>query len=86
MTSTCTSHKTGASVTRTWLRDPKRGAGARTWNLIKERLKTLLDGLEWLAGWLAPLALGLLLAREFWDTGMAKQQGDNLSTERRLWS
>jgi putative oxidoreductase len=45
--------------------------------VIKERLKRLLAGLDLVGGWLAPLGMRLLLAREFWDAGRAKLHGEN---------
>jgi putative oxidoreductase len=44
---------------------------------ITERLNTLLGGLDTAGSWLAPLALRLLLAREFWDAGVEKLHGRN---------
>ncbi len=44
---------------------------------FKEKLKSLLDGLDALGLWFAPLALRLILAREFWDAGSAKLSGNN---------
>jgi putative oxidoreductase len=44
---------------------------------ITERLNTLLGGLDTAGSWLAPLALRLLLAREFWDAGVEKFHGRN---------
>jgi putative oxidoreductase len=44
---------------------------------ITERLNTLLGGLDMAGSWLAPLALRLLLAKEFWDAGVGKFHGRN---------
>ena len=44
---------------------------------ITERLNTLLGGLDMSDSWLAPLALRLLLAKEFWDAGVGKFHGQN---------
>ncbi|MBP9915429.1 MAG: DoxX family protein [Thiobacillaceae bacterium] len=44
---------------------------------ITERLNTLLGGLDMAGSWLAPLALRLLLAKEFWDAGVEKFHGRN---------
>ncbi|HRH81455.1 MAG TPA: DoxX family protein [Thiobacillaceae bacterium] len=40
-------------------------------------LKTSLTGLDQIGTWLAPLALRLLLAYEFWQSGVEKFAGDN---------
>jgi putative oxidoreductase len=45
--------------------------------LIKEQLKFLLDSLDATGLWLAPLVLRLLLAKEFWDAGIEKLNGNN---------
>lgn len=45
-------------------------------NLL-ERLKSLLKSLDALSVWLAPLAIRLLLAKEFWDAGVEKFHGQN---------
>jgi putative oxidoreductase len=42
-----------------------------------ERLKSLLDNLNALAPWFAPLVLRLLLAKEFWDAGIEKMNSNN---------
>lgn len=42
-----------------------------------DKLKTLFENLDIAAPWLAPLALRLLLAKEFWDAGMAKLNSNN---------
>ncbi len=44
---------------------------------IPQRLKDLLAALDAAAPWLAPLALRLLLAKEFWDAGVQKFHGQN---------
>lgn len=44
---------------------------------IKQRLKTLLDALDQAGAWITPLALRLLLAKEFWDAGLEKLNGQN---------
>lgn len=44
---------------------------------LKEKLKSLLDGLDAAGLWLPPLVLRLLLAREFWDAGVEKLNGNN---------
>jgi len=46
-----------------------------------DKLKTLLDNLDHLAPWLAPLLLRLLLAKEFWDAGVEKISGNNWFVE-----
>lgn len=46
-------------------------------DIFKQRLRTLLDGLDLAGVWLAPLALRLLLAKEFWDAGVEKLNGQN---------
>ncbi len=45
--------------------------------IIKQRLKTLLDNLDLTGTWLAPLVLRLLLAKEFLDSGVEKLNGQN---------
>jgi putative oxidoreductase len=42
-----------------------------------ERFKNLLINLDQSGSWVAPLALRLLLAREFWDSGVEKFNGRN---------
>jgi putative oxidoreductase len=49
--------------------------------IIKQRLKTLLDNLDLAGIWLGPLALRLLLANEFWDAGVEKLNGQNWFVE-----
>jgi len=44
---------------------------------LLEKLKTLLTGLDNAGHWIAPLALRLILAKEFWDAGIAKLDGAN---------
>lgn len=44
---------------------------------LRARLKSLLDGLDVAGDWFAPLALRLILAREFWDAGIGKLNGVN---------
>lgn len=44
---------------------------------LKEQLKHLLDNLDGVGTWLAPLLLRLILAKEFWDAGIEKLNGDN---------
>lgn len=44
---------------------------------LKQRLKHLLDALDQTGLWIAPLALRLLLAKEFWDAGVEKFNGQN---------
>ncbi len=44
---------------------------------IKQRLRILLDSLDRTGVWLAPLALRLVLAKEFWDSGVEKLNGQN---------
>lgn len=46
-------------------------------NRFMERLKILVKSLDQTGAWLAPLALRLLLAKEFWDSGMEKIHGRN---------
>lgn len=41
------------------------------------KLKTLIAGLDAASLWIAPLALRLILAKEFWDAGIAKLNGAN---------
>jgi len=50
-------------------------------NTLLDTLRTLLDRLDAAALWLAPLALRLLLAKEFWDAGIEKWHGDNWFSE-----
>jgi putative oxidoreductase len=42
-----------------------------------EQIKTLLDGLDSLAPWIAPLAIRLLLAKEFWTASIEKLNSSN---------
>jgi putative oxidoreductase len=42
-----------------------------------EQFKKLLDGLDSLAPWIAPLAIRLLLANEIWTAGIAKLNSSN---------
>ncbi len=42
-----------------------------------DRLGTLFERLDSASPWLAPLALRLILAKEFWDAGIEKWHGDN---------
>jgi putative oxidoreductase len=49
--------------------------------IFKERLKALLDNLDGTGAWLAPLALRLLLAKEFWDSGVEKFNSENWFVE-----
>lgn len=42
-----------------------------------ERLKPLLDGLDTAGAWFGLLALRLVLAKEFWNAGQAKLNGQN---------
>lgn len=44
---------------------------------LKQRLKAVLDLLDGVGAWIAPLALRLLLAKEFWDSGLEKLNGEN---------
>lgn len=44
---------------------------------LKDQLKHLLDNLDGVGTWLAPLLLRLLLAKEFWDAGIEKLNGNN---------
>jgi putative oxidoreductase len=44
---------------------------------ITARLNALLGVLDHLGTWLAPLVLRLLLAKEFWDSGVEKLHGRN---------
>lgn len=44
---------------------------------LKQHLMNLLQALDRAGAWLAPLALRLLLAKEFWDAGVEKLQGQN---------
>jgi putative oxidoreductase len=44
---------------------------------LKEQLKHLLDNLDGAGTWLAPLLLRLILAKEFWDAGIEKLNGNN---------
>jgi len=46
-------------------------------NSLKNRLKSLLDGLDAVDAWLAPLTLRLVLAKEFWAAGIEKLHGNN---------
>lgn len=45
--------------------------------MFKQRLRSLLSGLDWTGHWLTPLTLRLLLAYEFWMAGMEKLDGAN---------
>lgn len=40
-------------------------------------IRKLFDGLDRVGAWLAPLGLRLLLAWEFWESGMEKLRGEN---------
>ncbi len=42
-----------------------------------EQFKKLLDGLDSLAPWIAPLSIRLLLAEEFWTAGIEKLNSSN---------
>jgi putative oxidoreductase len=42
-----------------------------------EQFKKLLDGLDSLAPWIAPLAIRLLLAKEFWTASIEKLNSSN---------
>lgn len=44
---------------------------------LKAQARTLLAGLDFFGAWLPQLALRLLLAYEFWNSGMEKLYGDN---------
>lgn len=44
---------------------------------LKEKLKSLLDGLDAAGSWIALLALRLVLAKEFWHAGIEKLNGAN---------
>jgi putative oxidoreductase len=44
---------------------------------LKEQLKQLLENLDSVGTWLAPLLLRLILAKEFWDAGIEKLNGNN---------
>jgi putative oxidoreductase len=46
-------------------------------DMFKQRLRNLLDRLDLAGAWLAPLTLRLLLAKEFWDSGVEKYNGQN---------
>lgn len=48
---------------------------------LKRRLGILLEMLDQAGGWLAPLAIRLLLAKEFWDSGLEKLHGQNWFVE-----
>lgn len=47
---------------------------------LKAQARSVLAGLDFLGGWL-PLALRLLLAFEFWTSGVEKLQGSNWFSE-----
>jgi len=44
---------------------------------LKHTLKALLENLDAAGPWLAPLVLRLILAKEFWDAGIEKLNGNN---------
>jgi putative oxidoreductase len=44
---------------------------------LKHRFKYLLESLDATGVWLAPLVLRLILAKEFWDAGSEKLNGNN---------
>lgn len=44
---------------------------------LKEQLQHLLENLDSVGAWLAPLVLRLILAKEFWDAGIEKLNGHN---------
>ena len=46
-------------------------------NTLIDRIRTLLEKLDTVSLWLAPLALRLILAKEFWDAGIEKWHGEN---------
>ncbi len=46
-------------------------------NAFMDKLKSLLEQLEAAGRWIAPLALRLILAKEFWDAGVQKLNGAN---------
>ncbi|OYY94279.1 MAG: hypothetical protein B7Y41_08145 [Hydrogenophilales bacterium 28-61-23] len=46
-------------------------------NKLMQQFQTLLTSLDSAGDWLAPLVLRLILAKEFWDAGMAKLNGNN---------
>lgn len=48
---------------------------------LAQRLHSLLAGLDAAGPWLAPFAIRLLLAKEFWDAGVEKWQGRNWFAE-----
>ncbi|MCP5279684.1 MAG: DoxX family protein [Thiobacillus sp.] len=48
---------------------------------LKAQARSVLAGLDFLGGWLPPLALRLLLAFEFWTSGVEKLQGSNWFSE-----
>lgn len=46
-------------------------------NALMDKIKSLLEQLEAVGQWIAPLTLRLILAKEFWDAGMEKLNGTN---------
>lgn len=46
-------------------------------NAFMDKFKSLLEQLEAAGRWIAPLALRLILAKEFWDAGLQKLNGAN---------
>lgn len=44
---------------------------------MKNILKKIFDGIDWIGLWLGMLGLRLLLGREFWESGLEKYRGDN---------
>jgi putative oxidoreductase len=52
-------------------------------NTLIDRVRTLLEQLDTVSHWLAPLALRLILAKEFWDAGIEKWHGENWFIEIR---
>ncbi len=49
--------------------------------LLQAQARNLLKGLDFFGGWLPPLALRLLLAYEFWTSGVEKFRGSNWFAE-----
>lgn len=48
---------------------------------LMDKLKSLLDSLDATGLWIALLTLRLILAKEFWDAGIEKLNGNNWFTE-----
>lgn len=50
-------------------------------NAITHPIRNLFGGLDRVGAWLAPLGLRLLLAYEFWESGLEKWNGENWFTD-----